>query len=223
MSLTIKLPASRVRRQRLARQLGEAGLSLDSAQTRLQHAWPVAGAMLDAGFNVVEEIMELPRDRRERAFNDHSDLVHWFGEIERPRQARTVHKRLAGIRRRYGRNVTVALKPDRFKDDDRRTPAAQTAGAANVTKQRMRVYTTLIARDIWEVAEVLVHELGHHWFTDQKLEKVKVYGERRARDLAKYNPRKARRSTENYAIFCARRHEADGLRADTANVFGSQR
>ena len=83
----------------------------------------------------------------------------------------------------------------------------------------MRVYTHLIKKNIYELAETLVHELGHNWFTDQKLEKVKVYGERRARDLATYNPRKARRSTENYAIFCTKRYFAEGLHTETEDGY----
>ena len=88
-----------------------------------------------------------------------------------------------------------------------------------MTGDRFRIFTKGVRKAIYPLAELITHELGHNWFGDQKIETRKVYGEGPARTLAEYNPRKARRSTENYSLFCAKAHAAKGLRTKRKGNF----
>ena len=208
MTITVKFPRGARKGRRLDEQLEAVNLTRAAAEGRIRDAAVIADEMLREGLAVLRPIAEGARSRMVDAFAAEPLLETWFGEVTRPRQVRTVHRRLDGICDRFVSGFTAAVRPE---DDD--SPLAQTAGAANLTGSRFRIYPRGLERDIWDVAELIIHEIGHHWFTDQKLGDLKVYGETRARDLATYDPRKARRSTENYAIFCMKAHEAAGLRS----------
>ena len=99
MILTIKYPSNEKKKRRLRKQLDAAGLTSDEAESRIEAVWDVGKSMLDAGFKAIDSVMDLPRDERVTAFNSDKYLKRWFGRIERPKQTKTVHNRLAGIRR----------------------------------------------------------------------------------------------------------------------------
>ncbi len=59
-------------------------------------------------------------------------------------------------------------------------------------------------------AAILIHELNHDLFGDQKVDGKTVYGEALAKRLAKKRPRRARRSAENFEWYCMRRRDPTG-------------
>ncbi|SHH31702.1 hypothetical protein [Marivita hallyeonensis] len=216
MTIRVITPSVRSRRNKLRDQLQTAGLSMADAHQRVYDAYPVALELLDAGFEIIDEVRQAPRQDRVDAFMAEPLLVEFFGEATRVRHVNNVHRRLEGLRDRVERGFTVALKPD-----GKKTPLAQTTGALNTTRVRFRLYTRGIRLDIWDLAALINHEIGHQWFKDQKLGTEPVYGTQAARDLARYHPRRARKSTENYEQFCSAAHIAEGLQSnrDDLEVF----
>ncbi len=57
---------------------------------------------------------------------------------------------------------------------------------------------------------IILHELNHDLFGDQKLDGETVYGERLAKDLAAQKPKNARKSAENYEWCCMRLLQSTG-------------
>ena len=215
MNVKIKFPVRKNIETPLKLQLQTYGLNYQETEDRIQKGSEIGRDMIREAYNMVNEIYKKDPAHWIIDYRMSSPLFkEWFGEITKPRQFKRIRNRLKGISNRYNSGFTVAIKPD-----SKGTPLAQTAGAANVTKNRFRVYPRLLKRDAWDIADTFVHEIGHHWFTDQKIEKVKVYGENRAKDLAKYNPRKARRSTENYSLFCRKVFEVNGKLVESDSRF----
>ena len=75
-------------------------------------------------------------------------------------------------------------------------------GGSFLSPNRFQVYPRWIKKEDKERGSIIIHELLHEWFLDQKLDGKKVYGSTAAKKLAKKEPKKARKSAENYEHFC---------------------
>ncbi|HET8828134.1 MAG TPA: hypothetical protein VFM79_02275 [Pelobium sp.] len=214
MKVKINFPDKKSKLALLELQLKNINVSLEVAESRLTLAGPKAEDMARYGYDHIEAIYNQDKSTWIDAFNSDPVLHKWFGSVTKESHVKKVRDRMKGIFNHVFNGYTIGLKPE---NDN--SPLAITMGVANITNTRFRVYPSLIKRDIWEIAETIIHEIGHQWFTDQKLGSTKVYGEVIAGDLAKYDPTKARRSTENYSIFCAKIHQSKGKRVKGKGYF----
>lgn len=214
MKVKINFPDSEAKTALLNLQLKNINLTPEGAETRLVLASKKAEEMVRLGYDEIEKLYQLEKEVWVDTFNSNELLERWFGKVKKKGDVEKVRNRIKGIFKRLFSGYTIAIKPENDK-----SPLAITMGAANVTNTRFRVYPSLIKMEIWDVARTIIHEIGHHWFTDQKLGDVTVYGENVALDLATYDPKKARRSTENYSFYFAKVHESKGKRTKGKGYF----
>ena len=138
-------------------------------------------------------------------------------------QMRKVHRRIARAHRRLSEtHLVIRVRPRPSGSPNRR---AQNLGTV-FSPRRFKVYPAWFgvlsaeydgnksgensSNSDLRRAAIMVHELNHDLFSDQKLNGDKVYGEKMAKDLARSKPRKARRSSENLEWFCMRLQDKSG-------------
>lgn len=155
----------------------------------------MATRMAEKGKARVNAVYSKPRSQWVASWNADPMLTKWFGDVNRKSQVKDVHSRLLSVCIRLSRGITIRLRPN-----SESSPLAQNARWFMEPKT-FKVFARLLRKNDEYVASVFVHELIHLWFTDQKLDGTTVYGEALAMALADANPRKARRSAENYESF----------------------
>ncbi len=186
--------------------LKEREVTIDDAYTILNIAYNRSIELAESALDYLRPFANLS-ERSSWIDNWNSDtlLTQWFGKIDDVNNVSDVFNRLNSVVKRLNKKITIRLHPQREGNRN-----AQNNGTFFEPKM-FKVFphliensldTTTLELDYDRMASVLIHELVHLWFTDQKLDGNKVYGEDLAMDLAEKNPRKARRSAENYEHFC---------------------
>lgn len=181
-------------------------VTIDDAYAILNQAFDRSIRLAEAGLAYIKPFANLSeRPSWIADWNGDALLVQWFGEIDHVNNVSDVFNRLNSVVERLNKKITIRLHPQRDS-----TTSAMNAGTFFEPKM-FKVYPYLIEKsldlatlqlDYDKMASVLIHELIHVWFTDQKLNGDTVYGAILAMDLAIEKPRKARRSAENYEHFC---------------------
>lgn len=212
--LDIKLPTKPGNLALLREDLGEIEYSdggvvkdvvINDAFDLLDETFKRAKVLAARGLKPLEDIVDRPRDKWVRSWSADSDLVKWFGQAKKANHVKDVHDRLHSVDRRLNKQITIRLHPQRDMGTN-----AQNNGTFFEPKT-FKVFPSLFESSldartdeigIDYMASVMIHELMHLWFADQKLNGEKVYSESDALDLADKEPRKARRSAENYERYC---------------------
>lgn len=170
-------------------------LTRGDVDDRIEQSIRDAEAMSAAGIDKIQGVINMDRSRWERVWNDDTLLVQWFGEVGRPDHVEDVHRRLGMVHDRIANDVlTIRVRPSG-------AGSAQNLGSFISPK-------TFMVRPSWIIASadfragVIIHELMHEWFLDQKIGGQTVYGEALAMQLAAVSPKRARRSAENYMQYC---------------------
>ena len=183
---------------------GARPMDVDDAFALLDQSYALAKTLADRGLEPLDAIVAKDRDKWVSSWAKDATLVEWFGDAEKPDDVKDVHDRLTSVQRRLNKQVTIRLHPQREY-----SVSAQNNGTffePKTFKVFPNFFSSAIdgsgAAQLDEMASVMIHELIHLWFTDQKLEGVKVYGATLARQLATDEPKKARRSAENYEHYC---------------------
>ncbi len=120
---------------------------------------------------------------------------------------KSVHRRLDRAHRRLSdKRLTVRVFPQSRAPSS--TTNAQNLGSV-FSPKTFKVFENWFKKDPDDRAAIIIHELNHDLFIDQKVvnengKKVTVYGDSLAKLLAKKKPGKARKSAENYEQFCLR-------------------
>lgn len=229
MQVKIDYPTAKGRKATLKAQLDRfSNFSLDfnDMDDRLILSSEKARELVNAGSDYLVQTIGTNKNRWVDNFNGNTILTRWFGEVKRKAQVQDVANRMEGLRKRMNRRLKVRVRPHskpqiKKIDAGKGFTLAQTVGAINLRSGTFTVYPYLVTKGVWDIAETITHEIGHQWFKDQKLERTTVYGATAARDLAKYNPRKARKSTENYSLYCNQVHPLMGYERNFAGSFGS--
>jgi len=172
----------------------------------LNEAHSRARKMAEKGRMHMDKVINKDRSELVKAWNSDSKLKTWFGEAELPNHVKDVYDRLSSVEDRLNKKISIRVQPQRDSGTN-----AQNNGTFFEPKT-FKVFPKLIINsldpatsvpDYDYIGSVMIHELIHVWFTDQKLKDgTKVYGDVLAKKLAKENPRKARKSAENYEQFC---------------------
>lgn len=202
MSHKVKSPTVKSKRKSLREDLEKLDLTISETEDLLIDALELAQRMMGKAYREISAIIRLDNKEWEDTFNANRKLKKWFGEVSRKNHVRDVERRMDSICDRMNKGISIRLRPQK-----ERTHNAQNNGTF-FEPRRFKVFPNLIAKDQEPgegrdaIAAVLIHELMHTWFKDQKLGDKKTYGSERAMDLATYDPKKARRSAENYEQYC---------------------
>ncbi len=214
-SLEIILPAKTANVALLRQDLRDITFN-DGNELRsitIEDAYPILNKAYRISIDLAESALEYIRpfvvlSQRAswiRNWNNDDLLIQWFGEIDKVNNASDVFNRMNSVVERLNSKITIRLHPQRSG-----TTNAQNMGTFFEPKM-FKVFPRLIKNSLDEttseinydyIASVMIHELIHVWFTDQKLDGKTVYGEDLVMELAAENPKKARRSAENYEHFC---------------------
>lgn len=137
-------------------------------------------------------------------------LARWFGRISKVGDATDVFNKLNSVVERLNKKMTIRLHPQR----DRAVGGVGGTLAQNngtfFEPRTFKVFPFLFeasrtannALIIDDMASTFIHEMVHLTVFDQKLEGETVYGERLALQLAIDKPNRARKSPENFSLFC---------------------
>ncbi len=185
--------------------LVEKELVIEDAFDILENAYAIAKEISARGLRRLQTIIDEPRDQWTSIWADRVRLNRWFGAVDKASDVKDVYDRLKSVDDRLNKKITIRFHPQRDQNTN-----AQNMGTFFEPKT-FKVFPKLIENSLDEetkeigynyIASVLIHELIHVWFTDQKLDGETVYGDELALKLAEDNPKKARRSAENYEHFC---------------------
>lgn len=176
----------------------ETGLTKAEMEDLISSAIRRAEHLADVALLYVKPFTTGDEDAWEGRWNGDEVLRKWFGRIDRPDHATDVYRRLETAYERLSSKVlTVHVKVELPNDYH-----AQNLGGF-LSPKAFRVAPKWFTYDVSKRGVILIHELLHEWFPDQKLESGEtVYGSDNAKQLAVEDPYHARRSPENYEWLC---------------------
>jgi len=182
--------------------LNDTNFTKDQIEDRIAQAISQAEKMSKAGLDYIQPILDEPKRKRENCWNNDFVLVDWFGKVSKPGHVKDVFRRLEKVYKRCSdKTLTVKIKamlPHEY--------IAQNNGSF-LSPKTFKVTSAWISGDINIRGSVIIHELMHEWFSDQKIEGVSVYSMYLTKQLARTNPKSARKSPENYERFCLYIHD----------------
>jgi hypothetical protein len=197
----IIFPAAGGKDDEVIQQLQAKGLTEADVYDILDDALDVAQAIAHKGLSYIKTtVINDDRDEWVNLWNGDGTLTTWFGTVEKPGDAKDVYDRLDSITKRLDTGINIRVRPQ----SKNATEEGQNLGTF-LNPKTFHVYPALFdqQKDHTYIASVIIHELMHTWFLDQKLSSGStVYGETAAKQLAQQDPRSARRSAENYEFYC---------------------
>ncbi len=124
----------------------------------------------------------------------------YFGNTSSIANMKAVHRRLERAHRRLRDDVlTLQMRAPE------NTPEGQGGVGSNsgyfLSPRKFALYPLYGSLDAVHRSVVLIHELLHEWLTDQTLHGRTVYGGADAMDLARRDPKRARRNPSNFQHF----------------------
>jgi len=143
----------------------------------------------------------------QKAWKDDKDLKAFFGTDKLTKEnMRDVQNRMERCCERLSeKQLTIRVWPQ-SKAPDENTNAQN--GGMVFSPKTFKIFARWFGKTNEDQrAAIFIHELHHDLFLDQKIknekgERVTVYGTKLAKQLAKEDPGKARKSAENYEQFC---------------------
>ena len=192
------------------KELENAGISKSKAKSFIFAAVKQAEKIAKLGLNRVDKIHQRKRSQRKSAWKNDSHVVTYFGKgaltigqiTATRRRIKRVHRRLSQKR------LTIRVFPQS------KAPSINT-NAQNLgfvfSPKTFKLFTRwFINNGDLQRAGIILHELNHDLFPDQRLDGETVYGEMLAKSLASRKPRRARRSAENHEWYCMRLQKPSG-------------
>jgi hypothetical protein len=198
MACKVKMPKLKKNSDQLETDLAIYGLKIANAKQALLQACVIANKMSKKGNDVIEQITDGKKKKWVADFNRNTTLRKWFGKAEKKSHVKDVRNRMRSVNKRIGKGLTLRLRPQKG-----RTLNAQNYGTFFDPKT-FKVFPQIFdgSINVDYIASVFIHELLHLWFSDQYIDKSKVNTEGEVIKLAKKNPKKARKSAENYELYC---------------------
>ncbi len=198
MSHKVILPSRTNKLDELKSDLGNHGLNTGNAKQALMQAAVKSEQMAGKGCRYIENITNGRKKDWIKNFNNNTLLRTWFGKVDRKGQVKKVRNRMRSVSRRINKGLKIRLRPQ----GERTSNARNEMG--HFSARKFMVFPKIFKNgiDTDKIASIYIHELVHLWFTDQKLNGEKVYDSDTAKQLARENPKSARKSAENYERFC---------------------
>ena len=193
--------------------LGGLGRTKTKAIKETKEAVGLAEKIAKKGLARIDKTLKPSSNNdKKSAWKSDSLIVTYFGAGSlRVPSMKKVQNRIERAHKRLAeKTLTIRVFPQSKAPS--KTTIAQNLGSV-FSPKTFKVFskwfteTTPLAR-----AGIIVHELNHDLFVDQKIKdkgkRVTVYGTRLAKKLAKEKPASARRSAENFEQFCIAVHES---------------
>lgn len=180
-------------------------LTIDDAYEILNRVYQRSIEMAENALTYIQPFAVLAeRPTWVSTWNNDALLVRWFGSVNDHNDVSGVFNKMNSVVNRLNDKMVIRLHPQRSK-----TTSAQNNGTFFEPKT-FKVFPWLIESNLDEekaigydyMASVFIHELIHLFVFDQKLDGETVYGEQLALKLAEDEPKKARKSPENFEHFC---------------------
>ena len=183
--------------------LNATGLTVDQTEDRITRAISKGEKMAKRGLNHIQPILDEKRSRWEACWNADKTLKKWFGKVTKANHVKDVFRRLENAYDRLSdKTLTIKIKADLPNDY-----SAMNNGSF-LSPKTFQVGPDWFDNPINERGSVVIHELLHEWFIDQKIDGEIVYGATLAKKLADKEPKKARKSPENYEHYCLDLHNS---------------
>ena len=191
------------------KELENVGISKSKATSIIFAAVKQAEKISKLGLDRIDKIHQKKRRQRKSAWKKDSHVVTYFGK-----GALTVEQ-IAATRRRLNRahrrlsdkRLTIRVFPQ--SKAPKSTTNAQNLGSV-FSPKTFKLFIHWFSHEKLQRGGIILHELNHDLFLDQKLDGKTVYGEKRAKSLASRKPRRARRSAENHEWYCMRLQQPTG-------------
>lgn len=198
MSHKTKVPSRKNKLQALESDLAKYGLKIGHARQACMQAAVFSQTMAKLGYDHIHRVMGDDKSKWVRNFNNDLVLVKWFGKTEKKGHVKDVRNRMLSIAKRINKGLTIRLRPQKEIDANARNHG----GFAD--PRAFRVFPMIFKNgiDTTYLASVYIHEMMHLWFQDQIIGRAKVNNEHLAKQLARFYPKKARKSAENYERYC---------------------
>jgi hypothetical protein len=190
-------------------ELKHAPYNLTSANVKkiIKDAVRLAEHQAKCGLVRVEKTLKPDKKSdKKKAWKADKLTVQYFGDDKLTvENMKDVRNRLRRCHRRLAeKQLTIRVFPQ--SKTDSKTTSAQNLGSV-FSPKKFKVFSYWFTKDEDERASIIIHELNHDLYMDQKIKnskgkRVTVYGKTLAKKLARENARKARRSAENYELFC---------------------
>lgn len=203
MGHSIKLPRTKRNRRSVDWHLNKYGLKIGHMKQALMQAAVMSEKMSAECHKILRHVYLLKGGSSVENFNKSPILVRWFGKAEKANDVKDVYNRTKSIQKRISKGLTIKIRPQKEKPGNARNHGGF------LDPKTFRVFPRMFEKFLDEnhhnrieiIAAIYIHEMMHLWFKDQKLDGEKVYGEDLALKLAKRDPKKARKSAENYEHF----------------------
>lgn len=193
----IKWPTKKSKRDSI---LSDVGYTKSEVEDRIVIAVQQAEKMAKKADKRIAKILDENKTKWISCWNSDDTLVLWFGKVTKKSHIKDVGKRMSQACDRVANKVlTIKIRPA-----DGSTNASN--GGGFLSPKTFKVYPKWIKKDDCPRGAIIIHELLHEWFADQKIDGEKVYGSSDAKKLAKEEPKKARKSAENYEQYCRDLH-----------------
>lgn len=198
MSHKIILPTQNNKLDEVKSDLENHDLSIGNAKQALMQAALKSEQMAAKACRYIESITNGKKRDWVKDFNNSTLLRTWFGKVDGKGQVKKVRNRMRSVSNRIDKGLKIRLRPQ----GERTLNARNEMG--HFSARKFMVFPKIFEDgiNIERIASIYIHELVHLWFTDQKLNGEKVYDADTAKQLARENPKSARKSAENYERFC---------------------
>ncbi len=220
-SLDIKLPVKAANVALLRQDLRDINFRDDSGTVRpigiedafamLNRTYERSIVMAETGLEYINRFVVLAqRPNWITNWNNDALLVKWFGEISKVGDASGVHNKMDSVVKRLNKKMTIRLHPQRDRASDGSSGTLAQNNGTFFEPKTFKVFPYLFEASraddnsliIDDMASTFIHEMVHLFVFDQKHDGETVYGDTRALKLAIDRPDKARKSPENFSLFC---------------------
>ncbi len=174
--------------------LADIGLTQYRSEVAIRRAVKAAGPMSTKGLKRIQKIIDKDKSDWKKLWNEDKMLKCWFGKVSQANHVKDVYRRLKKVEDRVNNKMLTI----RVREGD----ANASNGGGFISPKTFKVYPAWFSKSVDEGAAIIIHELMHEWFTDQKIGGKTVYGIPLAKKLAREKPSKARKSAENYEQYC---------------------
>jgi hypothetical protein len=201
MNHKVTIPKSKGNLDQINKELGEHGLKIGHAKQSSLQAAAIGEEMSKKAYSYITKSLGIQKKRWVDNFNSDPLLKQWFGKVEKKSEAQDVLRRMNSVKKRIRRGLKIRLRPQKKQSNARNTMGFMGPKDFQVFPKMFTKRNAGGQIDTEKIAAIYIHELLHLWFKDQKLDGKTVYDLDQVKDLAKRDPKKARKSAENYERF----------------------
>lgn len=201
MKHKVTLPKNKGNFDQMTEDLSAYGLKIGHAKQGSLQAAVIGEDMSQKAYSYINKALGFRKKKWVENFNNDPLLKKWFGKVEKRDEAGDVLRRMNSVKKRFRKGLKLRLRPQKKESNARNTMGFVGPKDFQVFPKIFSKRTSGGQIDTETIASIFIHELLHLWFKDQKIDGKIVYESDMAQKLAKLDPKKARKSAENYEHF----------------------